>query len=40
MIEPDSQDEWMGVKAWEVYPKWLPEEKPNEAGELTKPGEM
>ena len=25
MIEPDPQDEWLGIKAWEICPKWLPD---------------
>ena len=36
MIEPDPQDHWLGIKAWEVCPEWLPEDKQNAAGELIK----
>lgn len=40
MIEPDPQDEWLGIKAWEICPKWLPEDRRNADGELIKPGGM
>jgi hypothetical protein len=40
MIEPDPQDEWLGIKAWEICPKWLPDEKRDADGELIKPGGM
>ena len=40
MIEPDPRDEWLGIKAWEVCPKWLPEDKRNAAGDMIKPGGM
>jgi len=40
MIEPDPQDEWLGIKAWEICPKWLPDEKRDADGELIKPRGM
>ena len=40
MIEPDPRDTFLGLKAWEVFPKWLPEELKDDAGNVIKPGGM
>ena len=40
MIEPDPLDKFLGLKAWEVIPKWLPDQLRDDNGNLSKPGGM